>query len=205
MEGARDTGEAVLYRYNRSGEIVDTAAHLSPPAWTRIELPGEVSFVKPRMAPDPRVAAIEGKLALAAGARYEIQIRRPDGSLARRVTRVYENLAVTPETRDSVLALLSRTRENMTQEALEQVPFAAVIPAIESLTLDRDGRLWVDPYDPDVRRRDVFDREGRFLGPVYLPHPVFLEDVRGNRACGVISDPSGPSSAFCYRIVREDE
>ena len=203
MQSARDTGDAVIYRLDRSGQVADTIARLPAASWTRIQLDDDVTFVKPRMAPEPHISAKPGAVALSLAARYEIQIRRPDGSLARRVSRAYDNTAVTPEIRDSVLSLLARTRTDMSREALEGIPFAPVVPAIEGLVLDGDGRFWVDPYSPERNRRDIFDAEGRYLGPLYLPQPVFLEDVRGDRVCGVMSDPSGPAAVVCYRIIRE--
>jgi hypothetical protein len=60
--------------------------------------------------------------------------------------------------------------------------------------------VWVDPYAREPTRRDIFDADGRYLGPVYLPQSAFLEDVRGDRACGVLGEPAGPSAAVCYRI-----
>lgn len=201
LREVRDTGQAVIYRLDMSGAIVDTVALFRPSSWTRIERgEGRSSYVKPRLAPTPRISAEPGLVAVATGARYYVELRRPDGSLTRRVARQYENVAVTAEIRDSILAELERGPGGLPREALELIPFAAVVPAIEGLLLDDRGRLWVDPYDPDPTRRDVFDAEGRFLGPVYLPQPVNLEDVRGDRACGVISEVTGQAAVVCYRI-----
>jgi len=200
LQGARDTGDAVIYRYDRAGAITDTLARLPAPNWTRIELPEDVSFVKPRLAPDPKISAKPGLVALAVGSRYEFQVRRADGSLLRRVSRAYQNVAVTPAIRDSVINLLVRTRPDVPREALDEIPFAPVVPAIRGLVLDDRGRVWVDPYGSETTRRDIFDADGRYVGAVYLPQPAFLEDVRGDRACGVLGDGSGPSAAVCYQI-----
>lgn len=198
----RDTGQAVVYRMNGSGAIVDTLALFLPSSWRRIEdAGGRSSFAKPRLAPTPRLSARPGMVALTMGARYMIEIRDPSGKLLRRVARQYENVAVTPEIRDSVLDALEQVPDALPRRALELVPFAPVVPAVESLVMDDRGRLWVDVYAPAVRRRDIFDAQGQFLGPLYLPQPVKLEDVSGDRACGMVVETSGPSAVFCYRVA----
>lgn len=203
LETARDTGEAVLYRMNRNGAIVDTVVTFPPSQWTRIERPeGGASYVKPRLMPVPKVSASAGAIAVCLGSTYLIEIREPDGSLIRRVARRYENVAVTPAIRDSVLAELAEGPTGLPREALEMVPFAPVVPAIDDILLDGEGRLWADVYVGERTRRDIFDEQGRFLGPLYLPQPVELEDVRGDRACGVMREVSGQAAVVCYRVTR---
>jgi len=206
LEEVRDTGHAVIYRMNMSGAIVDTLALFLPSTWTQIEnLEGKFSYVKPRLAPEPRLSASPGGVAVVTGARYLIELRYPSGALVRRVARRYENVAVTAELRDSVLDELSQRPGALPRGALELVSFAAVIPAIESLVLDDQGRLWVDVYSVDPTRRDVFDAEGQFLGALYLPQPMELVDVRGDRACGVINQLGGEAAIVCYRISESSD
>jgi hypothetical protein len=121
------------------------------------------------------------------------------------VARQYENVAVTAELRDSVLDELSQRPNALPREALEVVSFAPVVPAIEGLVLDDQGRLWVDVYSGDPTRRDVFDAEGQFLGALYLPEPMVLEDVHGDRACGIINLLGGEAAIVCYRISESDD
>lgn len=203
LEQARDTGAAVLYRMNRNGAVVDTVVTFPPSQWTRVERSeGGASYVKPRLMPVPRVSASGGAIAVCMGSVYLIEIREPGGSLTRRVARRYENVAVTAAIRDSVLEQLAQGPAGLSREALEVLPFAAVVPAIDDVLLDDQGRLWVDVYSGERRRRDVFDERGRFLGPLYLPQPVELEDVRGDRVCGVIRELSGQAAVVCYRVTR---
>lgn len=198
----RDTGQAVIYRMNGAGAIEDTLALFLPSTWRRIEdSGGRSSFAKPRLAPTPRISARPGLVALTLGAQYLIEIRDPAGKLLRRVARQYENMAVTPEIRDSILDELGQVPDAMPREALELVPFAPVVPAVESVVMDDRGRLWVDLYGRETMRRDIFDAEGQFLGPLYLPQPVKLEDVSGDRACGMVAEVSGQSAVFCYRVT----
>jgi hypothetical protein len=204
LEEARDTGEAVIYRVDGSGAIVDTLALFLPSNWVRLEVEeGRATFAKPRLAPAPRLSATPGAAALSTGARYMIEIRGPDGSLLRRVARQYENVVVTPEIRDSVLAELERLPNALPREALEQVPFAPVVPAVENLVMDYQGRLWVDVYADAATRWDIFDAEGQFLGPLFLPQPLELKDVGSERACGTIQEASGQSAVVCYHIETE--
>lgn len=198
----RDTGQAVIYRLNRSGAIADTLALFLPSSWRRIQdTGGRSSFAKPRLAPTPRMSAIPGVAALALGAQYMIEIRDPTGKLLRRVARQYDNVAVTPEIRDSVLNEMEQVPDAMPRDALELVPFAPVVPAVESVVVDDRGRLWVDVYSGEVTRRDIFDAQGQYLGPLYLPQPVQLEDVSGDRACGMIAELSGQSAVLCYMVT----
>lgn len=203
LDEVRDTGEAVIYRLDGAGAIADTLASFPPATWMPLESEsGRVSYVRPRFAPTPRLSAKNGLTALVTTAPYLIQLRRPDGGLVRQVARQYDNVVVTPEIRDSVLDLLEQSPRSLPRQALELIPFAPVVPAVESLVLDDEGRLWVDPYSPDPRRRDVFDGEGRYLGSLHMPQPVELRDVRGDRACGTIGEVSGQSAVVCYRVSR---
>ena len=202
----RDTGNAVIYRMNMSGAIVDTLALFLPSMWTQIEnSEGKFSYVKPRLAPEPLLSADPGGVAIITGARYLIELRYPSGALVKRVARQYENVAVTAEVRDSVLDELSQLQNALPREALDLVSFAPVVPAIEGLVLDDQGRLWVDVYSGDPMRRDVFDAEGQFLGALYLPQPMELEDVRGDRACGIINQLGGEAAVVCYRISEDGD
>ena len=200
---AQDTGRAVLYRLERSGAIGDTVLTYPPSSWTRVERPdGGSSFVKPRLAQEPKVAAVSGHLAVNTVAQYLIESRRPNGALLRRIARQYDNVAVTLAIRDSVLDRLAEGPARLTREGLELVPFAPVVPAIEGIVLDDEGRLWVDLYAPgEPTRRDIYDTEGRFLGPLYLPQPIRLEEVQGGKACGVISQVTGQAAVVCYRLT----
>jgi hypothetical protein len=101
-----------------------------------------------------------------------------------------------------VLGQLAQGPAGLPREALEMVPFAPVVPAIDDILLDGEGRLWADVYVGERTRRDIFDEQGRFLGPLYLPQPVELEDVRGDRACGVMRELSGQAAVVCYRVTR---
>ncbi len=204
MRGAQDTGMAVLHRLDRTGTIVDTVATRPPSRWTRIMRPdSSFSYAKPRLAPEPRVAAAPGLVAVSFVAEYIVELRRPDGNLERRVTKRYENAPVTEQVRDSVIDRLVQGPSRLPREALEQVPFAPVIPAIEDLVVDDRGQLWVDPFIPEAPNRwDVFDPDGRYMGPVYLPQTLRVAQIRGDRLCGVMQAVSGQAAVSCYRITR---
>ncbi len=200
LESARDTGLAVIYHFDMNGQIADTVASFPPSTWAHIEREeGQGTFIKARLAPTPRVSAAPGAVAMTLGARYLIELRRPDGSLLRRVARQYENVAVTPAIRDSILDALAAGPRGLPRASLELIPFAAVIPAIDDLVLDDRGRLWVKTYG-DPTRHEIFDADGRFLGPLFLPQPVKLVDVRGERICGTIQGAGAQSAVVCYRL-----
>ncbi len=202
MPEARDTGRAVIFRLERSGAIGDSVLTYPASSWTLIRRPeGGNTFVKPRLAPEPRMSAVSGLVAVSITAPYMIELRAPDGTLRRRIARQYDNVAVTAEIRDSVLGILAAGPSRLPLEALDLVPFAPVVPAIEGLVLDDAGRLWVDLYAAsEPTRRDIFDEEGRYLGPLYLPQRVRLEEVRVGRACGVMSEVTGQAAVVCYLL-----
>lgn len=200
LSEAQDTGRAVLLRLDSSGSIADTVLTYTASNWTAIRRPdGGVSYVKPRFAPEPRLSAKPGAVAVTAVARYAIEVRQPDGVVLRRISRSYENVVVTAALRDSIIDIM--VQGGLPREALETVPFAHFIPAIERVVLDDQGRLWVDPLMPEEpTRRDVFDASGRFLGAIYLPIPMRLEDVQSDRACGTVTQPSGATAVICFRV-----
>lgn len=196
-----DTGrQGAAFRFDRSGSIADTVFSFPPAQWTTIRLPdGRATFAKPRLLAEPKLSARPGRLAVNAAARYVIDVLDSEGQVLRRVTRAYEPHAVTIEMRDSIIDVLASGPGSLPREALHLVPFAPIVPAIEGLTLDDRGRLWVDLFAPDEPERvDVFDEDGRFLGPLHLPARVKLEDVRAGLACGVTTE--GHGGAICYRV-----
>ncbi len=200
---ARDTGRAVIIRMDRAGAITDTVLTFPPSQWTPIQLPsGRTTFAKPRLMPEPKFSAKSGAIASSATSGYVLDVRTPRGSPMRRISREYRNTPVTMEVRDSVLNRLAQGPTRMPREYLELVPFAPVVPAIEDVVLDDRGRLWVDVYVPSQPNRvDIFDEEGFFLGPLHLPEPVRLEDVRNGIACGMISQASGQAAVVCYHVA----
>jgi DNA-binding beta-propeller fold protein YncE len=203
FDEVRDTGRAVIYRYDRSGAIVDTAAAFPASPWTELENEeGESVYFKHRLAPEPRISANAGSVAVNVSARYQIEIHQPDGRPVRRITRVYQSVPVSDAIRDSTLAVESQVLGTAPREILEMVSFAPVVQAIKSLVLDDRGRVWVEAYQDDPRRRDIFDERGRYLGPLYLPQPFALTDVSGDRACGVLTLLAEQTAAVCYRILQ---
>lgn len=78
-------------------------------------------------------------------------------------------------------------------------------PAAWSLFVDEMGRIWVDRItdDPGGRDFDVFDAEGRFLGPISLPARLPFQNTRrvvGDRIYGVTQDDLGVSYVVRMRI-----
>jgi hypothetical protein len=102
-------------------------------------------------------------------------------------------------------------------------------PAYSHLVGDHDGRIWVarpgpgrrlaggtedsrDPRDflfnPLWRDRtlvDVFDVDGRYLGPVRVPDGLRFSiprpDIRGDRVVAVVVDEDGVQRVKRYRLV----
>jgi hypothetical protein len=105
--------------------------------------------------------------------RYRLFELTTDGDTMRTVTREYTPLAVTS-------ADMDRAREDMKwfMDQGGQVDWSKIPdtkPATETLYFDDRGNIWVLVVADDADRHrlmDVFDAEGRFLGPVRLPFPL---------------------------------
>lgn len=106
--------------------------------------------------------------------------------------------------------------------ALAAIP--AVKPAIRDLSVDRDGRTWLDVYTVAEKRNipprskgdarpqltwreksafDVFSRTGEYLGRVTLPAEHQLLDARGDRVWTLTKGPDDEERIVVFRIARK--
>jgi hypothetical protein len=105
--------------------------------------------------------------------RYRIDVHGPDGALRRVIERRYEPRRRTAEELDR---MSGRVSMSINGEIVRlRSTFAPFAPAIESLALAGDGRLWVQPgHGRDSQRKDragsydIFDGDGRFVETVHL-------------------------------------
>ncbi len=146
----------------------------------------------------------DGNLLLTEGAAYEIVEINPSGDTVRVIRRSSTPRPVPArELRDSTRAVSERVADAPAPvEQLEGVAeeirtgrLPTTLPAIRSVHVGTDGRIWVQRWPPEGGQTsiyDVFSREGVYRTTVVLParlaelpHPVFSE----RRVYGITVDP----------------
>jgi hypothetical protein len=142
--------------------------------------------------------------------RYRLYRRALAGDTVRVVERAHRPLAVSTAERDSVVASLeeaSRPGPNMggrVSGPLDYGRIPAVKPAFRGVVVDDRGYLWVAATAADAGRGgrwDVFDAEGRYLGPVAMELDVFpLPRIRGSTVVGVRRDELDVPQVVVYRL-----
>lgn len=137
--------------------------------------------------------------------RYEVGMYRPDGTLVRSIRRTGGRQKVTD-------AMLERLKENALANARdrdkaladwEQLPKPSELPAFGEISLDADGNLWVSRptvLSSDTTIADVFDPDGRWLGPVTLPPSFRPSEIGHDYMLGVWKDEVGLAHVRRYSI-----
>lgn len=141
---------------------------------------------------------------------YRLYRRALAGDTVRVVERAHRPAAVSAEERDSVVASLeewSRPGPNMggrVSGPLDYGRIPAVKPAFHGVVVDDRGYVWVAATPADAGRGgpwDVFDPEGRYLGPVAMELDVFpLPRIRGGTVVGVRRDELDVPQVVVYRL-----
>ncbi len=196
---AKEQRRSVVARFALDGALQDTlySMLLPEPDVVQVESGNRrmMMLSTPRFAPVLRWAAFpDGSLAVVDDDRYSIHVLNADGTERLRIERDAPPRATTEADREAVLDEM-RTQQvrgfggdrAMLEEAvrrqLEATTFAATIPRIEKIAVDRQGRLWVvaSSDDPGADGRvDLYDRNGVMLGTLPglgLP-TAFLADGR---------------------------
>lgn len=124
---------------------------------------------------------------------YELFRVTGAGDTVRRVTRAFDAVPVTGEDVDGAIADLEWFTRRGGKVDRSRIP--GVKPALRELFVADDGHLWVGATTRDRADEgyvlDIFDPEGRYLGPLRLPFrlssyapPV----IRGDLLVGVTED-----------------
>jgi hypothetical protein len=144
-----------------------------------------------------------GYLVVGRNDRYEIELRRPEGTLT--IRWEFEPVRLTPGEREEWEAVASRMERN-TGESY-QIPKEK--PSFRGLSVDPFGRIWVQLYAPaeevsevdgdgdeyttwrEPNRYDVFDESAQYLGAVYLPLGAQAVAWGEHSLWGVQESPTG--------------
>jgi hypothetical protein len=166
-------GRFVMVRFDTLLNSLDTIRVLRPPDDRYFELQSEGGFVR---AGIPYTAGIasrfgpNGYLWFANTGDYHIYKRGVEGDTALIVSRDFQPLPVTAEEIDSAIVGL----EWFTRQGgkIDRSRFPSVKPALQSIYLDDESRVWVVPTADGEGRGsllDVFEESGRYLGRMRLP------------------------------------
>lgn len=137
---------------------------------------------------------------------YELFRVTGAGDTLRRVTRAFDALPVTGEDVDSAIANLEWFTRQGGKVDRSRIP--GVKPALRELLVADDGHLWVAVTTRDrgdeAYAFDIFDPEGRYLGPLRLPfrlssHPPPV--IRNGIIVGVTKDDLEVPFVVRARIV----
>lgn len=164
----------VMVRFDTLMNPLDTIRIPRAPDDRYFELPSEdggamragipfTASIASRIGPD-------GNLWFANTGNYHIYKRSIDGDTILKISREFEPLPVTQAAIDSAIERL----EWFTRQGgrIDRSRFPSVKPALQSLYLDDDGRIWVEPValsGDSGSPIDVFENDGRYLGRLQLP------------------------------------
>ncbi len=200
----------VFIRHSVAGEVLATDTFELPEYESmvqRIEVEGGITIVGIPFAPSLtwRFDGGDG-LWFSLSEAYRLHYRTLDGDTVRVVEREYSPVPVTDADRSAVRDRFAEFGEPATNEIIARIP--EFKPAYESFVVDDRGYLWVvqtSATEQDISRGsvtfDVFDPEGRYLGPVHVeigtrPPPRII----GDQLVGVMRDELGVPYVVLHRI-----
>jgi hypothetical protein len=94
--------------------------------------------------------------------------------------------------------------ESALRLSLDRAPFPSTMPAYGRVIADRDGRLWLEEYQPpgtEHPRWWVLDPVGGLLGLVTLPPGFTPTDIRRDALLGLWRAPDGTEHVRVYRLT----
>lgn len=197
------------------GGAADTIAvmYIPPLSGTPIDIPGLGSvtmFDPPAYSPELHwVWAPDGRILTVTTGEYRIDVRDLTGHIVQELVAPYPDLTVTATDRTAYMAHLARTYDSSVEEFRRlnprfesQYPFAERRSAIERITLDPLGRLWVlaNTAEDTRQRLDLFDHDFAYLGSLTgLPLPeAFMPD--GETLFRITNYETGADLFFVARL-----
>ena len=189
---AEPGGRFVMVRFDTLMKPLDTIRVPRPPDDRYVEIQPEDGFTR---AGIPYTASIisrigpNGFLWFANTGDYHVYKRAVEGDTVLIVSRDFKPLPVTGAEIDSaIVALEWFTRQG---GRIDRSRFPSVKPALRSLYIDDEHRLWVVPVlagEETGSELDVFDASGRYLGRLPMPFRLLDNPIplfRGGNIYGV--------------------
>jgi hypothetical protein len=186
-----DNGPAAEALYRMTATDTTELASLALPAMKPIRLEScgmGFSGMPPLFNPTLRWDALGDRGAVVTGEAYDIAVLEG----GREVRRIHRDIAPTPATEALALRQVGEAMQVRTEggvrrcapdEVVEQQGFAPVIPAITTVAISPDGRLWVQRggVRDEPKAIDIYSPDGEYEGtlPAGSPFPIlFLPDGR---------------------------
>ena len=209
-------GWMALIRSTLDGSAVDTITTMrtAPASGVKINLPGlgaTTMYDPPAYSPELRWAHTpDGRILTVTSGNYLIEERDPDGTVRGELMTPTPDLTVTTADREAYLVRLARMFDVPVDDFRKDNPrfvtqyaFAERRAAIEGITVDPQGRLWVLANTPENtgQRLDLFDADFTFLGSLPgLPLPAaFLPG--GETLFRIVDLEGGGDTFFVGRIT----
>ena len=170
--GLDPPGSPILIHYDANVAPVDTVRIPVFEAET-FDIPQRVSFLVPFTPSLSWRLDARGFVWSAISGDYRLSQQSFDGDTVRVIERTYEYLPVTATDLKEASENLDWFRQEGGRTDMSRVP--DVKPAIDGFQIDTQGFLWVRPVVPERQTKrvfDVFDPEGRYLGPIESPVPL---------------------------------
>ena len=235
MQGRADGSVVVLYsqpdvggasrsrsvRLGADGQMTEEYGAV-PERYTTIDLGGNSTVLPVARGQNQIAVAPDGRVYMTGADRYEVLALASDGT-PRWVLRVPWERAPMPEQEverafEAVVGMLRAMGEAPVLDRSTISDLPALLPALESIKVDGQGRLWVFPYvyhprDAGLpegdRPVDVYDHDGRLLYSGVVPARFALNSERGSAwmtvggalVYGVEADPeTGDPVIVGYRL-----
>lgn len=164
----------------------------------------------------------DGRVALANTNRYQFRIVNPDGTIDRMIRRETGRQAIDDAGAQEIRDLWARRPgvDQLPAGVLDMIELAIPdsMPAFASIAAGPEATLWVQRMAEPAAMNpeglgamsyerlgsgvwDVFDRDGRYLGPVAFDYPVRLFAVRDHWLYGVATGPLDEERVVRFRVT----
>lgn len=148
-----------------------------------------------------------GELAIAVSSDYAIRFIDGTGDTVRTVSRVVRPRTISDSQWNAELAEYQQFRDQHPKASCSgSMSRASSEPPLRSITLDDEGRMWVERRTADGFGYDVFDQSGKLIGELAVPErdegvPAY---VRNNRLYLVTVDSAGGQVVHGWVVGRGD-
>ncbi|MES2304560.1 MAG: hypothetical protein V4558_03595 [Gemmatimonadota bacterium] len=173
--------------------------HPIEPTWT---------FGNPLFTPVPGYHQRAGRIAFAAGDRFEVRIYSANGILQQIVRRSTLPRTISSAEFDKAAAAFLSLRPAATRDRfrarLLETSTSRVRPPVSGVWLAGDGRLWATFGENDIGERvqaSVFDSAGHWEGDVALPPGFEINQIDADGLLGTVVDSQGFRHIRFHRFI----
>lgn len=193
------------------GSMTDTLAITPGLEFYQIREPSMVMVTSRLLVPEPHVTVSGNRAFVGFGGTYEIQEYDSQGTLHRLIRNSVAPSPVSPTDLDRLVELqLAMVKAGVVKDriskAFDELPRPDFRPAFSGLMGDDDGNLWVQesrlPWEPESWQ--VFDPDGRLLGPVEMPVGFRPLHISADFVVGVSNDELDIQQVQSYALEKPE-